>query len=323
MDMQFKSEIVIPILLTFGLTVLLAPIILPILRRLKFGQTVRDDGPQTHLNKTGTPTMGGIIFLVPLLVPAFIFVSSHPTILPVLILTVGMGLIGFLDDYIKVVLKRSTGLKSWQKMLLQLILTSAFTYYCIEILKIDLAMKIPFCEGHYLDLGYFNIPMLFLVVVGTDNATNLTDGVDGLLSSVTAIVATFLGVMGIYLGHDVGPLCFALLGGLLGFLVFNCHPAKVFMGDTGSLAIGGFLAATAYVLQMQIFLIIFGVIYVVEALSVMIQVSYFKISHGKRVFKMAPIHHHFELCGWSEEKVVTVFTCVTIVGCLVAFLGMW
>ncbi|HAL02616.1 MAG TPA: phospho-N-acetylmuramoyl-pentapeptide-transferase [Lachnospiraceae bacterium] len=323
MSIQLKAEIVLPVIFSLGLCILLSPIILPILRKLKFGQTEREDGPKSHLSKTGTPTMGGVIFLIAILVPAFIFAKSHPSTMPVLILTVGMGIIGFLDDYIKVVLKRSMGLRAWQKMLLQLILTAIFAYYVTKILHIDLAMKVPFMKDTYLDLGYFNIPLMFLVIVGTDNATNLTDGVDGLLSSITAVVASFFGICALMKGSDVGPICFLLLGGLLGFLIINCHPAKVFMGDTGSLAIGGFLAGVAYVLHMPLFLVIVGLVYVIEALSVMLQVGYFKLTHGKRIFRMAPIHHHFELGGWSEEKVVTVFTIVTILCCLIGFLGAW
>lgn len=318
-----KHEIVIPALVAFAICFLLGPVVIPLLRRLKAGQTVRDDGPEAHLKKTGTPTMGGIMIIIAMLVPSLFYVRMYPKTVPVIILTVGMGLVGFMDDYIKVVLKRSMGLRAWQKLAMQLIVTGAFLWYVHFYLKLDMAMKIPFWKGHVLDLGWLNIPLLFLVVLGTDNATNLTDGVDGLLSSVTAVVAAFFALYAAIHGNAAMPLCCALIGALLGFLVFNCHPAKVFMGDTGSLAIGGFIAAIAYVLQLQLFLVIIGLIYVCEALSVIIQVTYFKLTHGKRVFKMAPIHHHFELSGWSETKVVTVFTIVTILCCLVGILAAW
>lgn len=322
-SMMVKYEIVIPMVVSFFICLLLGPIVIPFLRRLKVGQTVRDDGPEAHLKKSGTPTMGGIMIIIAMLVPSIFYASYHPKTVPVLILTIGMGLIGFLDDYIKVVLKRSLGLRAWQKLALQLVLTGAFLWYVHFYLGLDMAMKIPFWKNHYLDLKWINIPLLFIVVLGTDNATNLTDGLDGLLSSITAVVTSFFALYAAIHGHGATPLCCALLGALLGFLIFNCHPAKVFMGDTGSLAIGGFVAAVAYVLQLQLFLLIIGIVYVCEALSVIIQVSYFKLSHGKRVFKMAPIHHHFELCGWSETKVVTVFTIITILGCFVGIIAAW
>ena len=184
-------------------------------------------------------------------------------------------------------------------------------------------MKIPFLDGKYLDFGWFNIPMLFIVVIGTDTGTNFTDGLDGLASSVTIMVATFFAVVAIGTASGVAPIACAAIGALLGFLMYNCYPAKVFMGDTGALALGGFVAASAYMLQMPLYLLFVGLIYVIEVVSVMMQVSYFKLTHGKRIFKMAPIHHHFELCGWSETRVVAVFTTVTALLCLVALMGTW
>ena len=237
-------------------------------------------------------------------------------------MTLGFGLIGFLDDYIKVVLKRSMGLRAWQKMALQILVTGVFAYYIIHYTDVSLAMRVPFVAGTYLDFGWLNIPLLFFIVIGTVNGTNFTDGLDGLASSVTVLVATFFTVVAIGLGSGIEPITCAVVGALLGFLLFNVHPASVFMGDTGSLALGGFVAATAYMMQMPIFLAIVGFIYVIEVLSVMIQVSYFKISGGKRIFKMAPIHHHFELCGWSETRVVAVFSIVTALLCLVALMGI-
>lgn len=323
MGTVINYELILALFIPFVIVLIMAPFTIPFLLRLKVGQTVRDDGPESHLKKSGTPTMGGIMIIIAAAVPSFFFLNKYPAVAPVLALTLGMGLVGFLDDYIKVVLKRSMGLRAWQKLLLQFIISVAFCWYIVVILKCDLTMKIPFMKNTFLDLGIFNIPALILIIIGTDNATNLTDGLDGLATSVTAIVAGFFTVCALIMNNSVAPFTAAFVGALLGFLMFNVHPAKVFMGDTGSLALGGFVAATAYVLQMQLFLVFVGIIYVIEALSVMMQVSYFKITHGKRIFKMAPIHHHFELCGWSETKVVAVFSTITFFGAVICLWGLW
>lgn len=320
--MNINYDMIIPVLLSFGISVLMGPVVIPFLRKLKIGQTIRDDGPETHLKKAGTPTMGGLMILTAVVVTSLFYIKDYPNIIPILFLTLGFGLIGFLDDYIKVVLKRSLGLRAWQKMALQLLVTGVFAYYVANVLQWDLSMKIPFMGDKYIDFGIWNIPILFFVIIGTDTGTNFTDGLDGLASSVTVLVATFFTVVAIGTSSGIEPITCAAVGALLGFLLFNFHPASVFMGDTGSLALGGFVAATAYMLQMPLYLVIVGLVYVVEVLSVIIQVSYFKISHGKRIFKMAPIHHHFEKCGWKETKVVAVFTIVTAVLCLVALLGV-
>ena len=206
-------------------------------------------------------------------------------------------------------------------MIGQLIVTGIFAYYLCHYTDVSLAMKIPFMSGQYIDFGIFNIPILFFIVIGTVNGTNFTDGLDGLASSVTVIIATFFTVIAIGTKSGIEPITGAVVGALLGFLLFNVYPASVFMGDTGSLALGGFVAATAYMLQMPLFIAIVGFVYLMEVLSVMIQVSYFKLTGGKRIFKMAPIHHHFELCGWSETRVVAVFSIVTAILCLVAFMA--
>ncbi|MBO5207951.1 MAG: phospho-N-acetylmuramoyl-pentapeptide-transferase [Lachnospiraceae bacterium] len=317
-----SATILMSVILSFAISVVLGPVIIPFLRKLKVGQTVRDEGPESHLKKNGTPTMGGILILISVVVTSLLYVKDYPKIIPILFVTLGFGLIGFLDDYIKVVLKRSMGLRAWQKMALQILVTGVFAYYIIHYTDVSLAMRVPFMPGTYLDFGWLNIPILFFIVIGTVNGTNFTDGLDGLASSVTVLVATFFTVVAIGLGSGIEPITCAVVGALLGFLLFNVHPASVFMGDTGSLALGGFVAATAYMMQMPIFLAIVGFIYVIEVLSVMIQVSYFKISGGKRIFKMAPIHHHFELCGWSETRVVAVFSIVTALLCLVALMGI-
>lgn len=314
---ELLTPVVLPIVGAFFITLVLGPIIIPYLRKLKFGQTVRDDGPQSHLKKNGTPTMGGIIFLISITVMTLPFIKTYPNIVPVLFLTLGFGLIGFLDDYIKVVLKRSMGLTSMQKMIGQIIVTAIFAYYLMAVADVDLAMRIPFMDKA-VDLGIFTIPVMFFVVIGTVNGSNFTDGIDGQESSVTIMIATFFAVVSVGMGAGIEPVACAVIGGLLGFLMFNVYPASVFMGDTGSLALGGFVAGCAYMTGLQLFIPIVAFIYLLEVASVIIQVTYFKLSGGKRIFRMAPIHHHFELGGWSETKVVAVFTTVTALLCLLA-----
>ena len=314
-------QVVIPVLVSFAISLILGPVIIPFLRKLKMGQTERVEGVQSHLKKAGTPTMGGIIFLIAAVVTSLFYVKDYPAIIPILFLTLGFGIIGFLDDYLKVVLKRSDGLLAWQKFLLQVVVTGIFAFYILNYTDISLTMKIPFWPEHYLNLGVLAVPLLFIAVIGTVNGVNFTDGLDGLASSVTLIVAVFFTVMSIGTKSGIEPVTCAVVGGLMGFLLFNVYPARIFMGDTGSLALGGFVAGTAYVLQMPLFLLLVGLIYFVEVLSVMIQVTYFKATHGKRIFKMAPIHHHFELCGWSETRVVAVFSIVTAIMCLIAFMA--
>lgn len=317
-----NATILMPVMISFAISVILVPVGIPFLRRLKVGQTVRDEGPKEHLKKNGTPTMGGILILISVVVTSLLYVEDYPKIMPILFVTMGFGLIGFLDDYIKVVLKRSMGLHAWQKMALQILVTGVFAYYLTHYTDVSLTMRVPFFPGTYLDFGILNIPILFFIVIGTVNGANFTDGLDGLASSVTVLIATFFTVVAIGLHSGIEPVTCAVVGALLGFLLFNVYPASVFMGDTGSLALGGFVAATAYMMQMPIFLAIVCFIYVIEVLSVVIQVSYFKMTGGKRIFKMAPIHHHFELCGWSETRVVAVFSIVTALLCLLALMGM-
>ena len=315
-------KMVLPVLLAFVISVILGPIIIPYLRKLKMGQTERTEGVQSHLKKAGTPTMGGIIFLISTVVTSLFFVKDYPKIIPVLFLTLGFGVIGFLDDYLKVVLKRSDGLMPGQKMACQIVVTAVFAFYLVNFPDVSLAMKIPFFPEYELNLGILAIPVLFIAVIGTVNGVNFTDGLDGLASSVTIMVATFFSVVAIGTNSGIEPITCAVVGALMGFLLFNVYPAKIFMGDTGSLALGGFVAGTAYMLQMPLFILIVGLIYLVEVLSVMIQVTYFKATHGKRFFKMAPIHHHFELCGWSETRIVAVFTVITAILCLIALMGV-
>ena len=315
-------HVVIPVLVSFALSLVLGPIVIPFLRKLKMGQTEREEGVQSHLKKAGTPTMGGIIILASVVITSLFYVKDYPKVIPILFLTLGFGLIGFLDDYLKVVMKRSDGLYPKQKMALQLVVTAIFAYYVFKVADIPMSMLIPFSGAKYWDIGWLAVPLLFIAVIGTVNGTNFTDGLDGLASSVTVLVATFFTVVAIGTKSGVEPITCAVVGALLGFLLFNVYPASVFMGDTGSLALGGFVAGTAYMMQMPLFIIIVGLIYLVEVASVMIQVTYFKKTGGKRFFKMAPIHHHFELCGWSETRVVAVFSIVTALLCLIALMGV-
>ena len=315
------EKILFPVLISFGIATLLGPIVIPFLRRLKVGQTEREE-LESHQIKTGTPTMGGLIILAAVVITSLFYISRYPKIIPILFLTVGFGVIGFLDDYLKVVLRRSDGLLAWQKMLLQIVVTTIFTVYLVRYTDVSLAMLVPFSGGQYIDLGWLAIPLLYFAVIGTVNGVNFTDGLDGLASSVTVLVATFFTVVAIGTKSGIEPITCAVVGALLGFLLFNVYPASVFMGDTGSLALGGFVAATAYMLQMPLFILIVGLIYLVEVLSVIIQVSFFKITHGKRIFKMAPIHHHFELSGWSETRVVAVFSIITALLCLVGYAAL-
>lgn len=323
-------SVILPCIISFVVCVILCPLLIPFLKKLKFGQYVRDDGPETHLKKSGTPTMGGIIIVLSIAITSLFYINDYPDIVPVLFATIGFGIIGFMDDYIKVVMKRSLGLRAWQKLLGQILVTAIFGYYMINFTDVDTSMLIPFTNGKYLDVSYMFIPMLFIVVLGTVNGSNFTDGLDGLESSVTVLIATFFTVVAIaaeggftYLGNvRISPITGGVAGSLLAFLLYNVYPAKVFMGDTGSLALGGFVATTAYMLQMPIFIMLIGFIYLVEVISVMLQVGYFKLTGGKRLFKMAPIHHHFELMGWSETRIVAVFSVITAILCLIALMGI-
>lgn len=310
------------VVFSFGISALCGPMLIPVLRRLKCGQTVREEGPQAHLKKSGTPTMGGILILFSVIAAAAVFMKDYPKIAPILFLTVGFGLVGLMDDFTKIVCRRSMGLTPWQKFSGQLIVTGIFAWYLLRYTDVSLAMKVPFFPDRYLDFGVWNLPILFFIVLGTVNGTNFTDGLDGLAGSVTLMIAVFFSVAAIGTSGGIEPVTCAVAGALMGFLLFNVYPAAVFMGDTGSLALGGFVAGCAYLLQMPLYIAIVGIIYLVEVASVIVQVAFYKISGGKRIFKMAPLHHHFELCGWSETRVTTVFTIITALMCLVALAAM-
>ena len=308
-------------------------VLIPVLRRLKFGQEIREEGPKWHAKKSGTPTMGGLIFIIAAVVMcavcyttgvlAGLDVPAGSEILMLLAVSVGFGIIGFIDDYIKVILKRNLGLTAKQKFLLQLALAVAFMCWAVYGEGISTIVKIPFTEIE-ADFGMFFIPFAVFVILGTVNSVNLTDGLDGLATSITIIVALFFVLFahfGAFPNDAVALFAAILAGGLIGFLFYNKYPAKVFMGDTGSLFLGGAVCSMAILMEQPLALLIVGLVYVVETLSVILQVISFKAT-GKRLFKMSPIHHHFEMCGWSERKIVAVFTSVTAVLCaLMYFFG--
>lgn len=306
----------------FAIAAVLGPFVIPALVRLKMSQTERTYGMETHLKKAGTPTMGGVMILAAVTIASLFYLPTYPKIGPVLFLTLAFGLIGFLDDFLKVVKRNSDGLIAWQKLLLEFAVTGIFCFYMVRLQGISLLLRIPFTGGKMADIGIFAVILLFIAIPGTVNAVNFTDGLDGLASSVTIVTALFFAAAGQKLAAGTEPLSGAVIGALMGFLLYNAYPAKVFMGDTGSLALGGFVAGMAYVLQMPLFILIIGIIYLAEIVSVMMQVSYFKLTHGKRIFKMTPIHHHFEKSGWSETRIVTVFTVITALMGLVGIMGL-
>lgn len=311
------SKYAIAAVLSLLISLALGPIAIPALRRLKFGQNIRKEGPQSHLKKAGTPTIGGLIFIGSTLITMLALrLKWNDEAMIVLYSLIAFGFIGFLDDLLKIIKKDNEGLKAWQKMVLLLVFSGAIAYY--GYLNLSTSMIIPFL-GKKVALGIFYIPFVIFIYAATTNAVNLTDGLDGLASTVSVLVLTFFAVSSFILGHDsVGIFCIALIGGLIGFLKYNAYPARIFMGDTGSLAIGGAIATIAIILEIPLLIPVVGGIYVLETLSVIIQVTSFKLT-GKRIFKMAPIHHHFEQCGWSEVKIVTVFSVVTVILCMIGF----
>ena len=314
------------LIISFIVALILGFIIIPILKKLKVGQIERDDGPKSHLKKQGTPTMGGIIMIVTMIVVItgiyiYLIATGQNEVankmLPLLLVSIGMGLIGFIDDFKKLVLKNTKGLKPSYKMLGLLIISVAYVVYLVYGIKIGTDTYIPIMKQYISMPVYLYIPFAIIVILATTNAINLTDGIDGLSSSVSAIIITCLTIIGILFGiEEIGIFGSVVVGAVLGFLMFNLHPAKVFMGDTGSLLLGGVISAIALYMKMPLILIIIALVPVLETLSVIIQVTYFKKT-GNRIFKMAPLHHHFELSGWKESKVVIVFSAVTLVLCIV------
>ncbi|MBS4193895.1 phospho-N-acetylmuramoyl-pentapeptide-transferase [Lederbergia citri] len=319
---MMEKVILFALLMAFLITVLLSPLFIPFLRRLKFGQSIRIEGPQSHQKKSGTPTMGGILIVLSVIITTLVMMwkYSEPSfeIYLLLFVLIGYGLLGFLDDFIKIALKRNLGLTSKQKLLGQIVIAVVF-YIVLKINDFSTAISIPFTDFQ-LELGWIYPLFIIFWLVGFSNAVNLTDGLDGLLSGTAAIAFGAFAILA-WSGsqYDISVFAVSVVGAVLGFLVFNAHPAKVFMGDTGSLALGGAIAAIAILLKMELILIIIGGVFVIETLSVILQVASFKTT-GKRIFKMSPLHHHYELSGWSEWRVVVTFWTV---GLLCSILGIY
>ncbi len=307
------------------LSALIGFLLLPVLRALKAGQSIREVGPTWHNNKAGTPMMGGLFFIFSaiLCIVGNLPVMTDYTVLYVLALSLCFGLVGFLDDFCKAKFKRNLGLTSIQKALLQMAVSAIFVYILYTQGTLSSNIYIPF-----FNITFYIHPLLYVffamfVMIGCDNAVNITDGVDGLCGSVTLPVMIFFTAAAFAMGkYDLAILPAALVGGLIAYLFFNWHPAKVFMGDTGSLFLGGVVCAMAFALDMPLILVVVGFVYIIETLSVILQVIYFKLTHGKRIFKMSPIHHHFEMCGWKEVKIVLVFTAVSALMCVIAWIGI-
>ncbi|SCL84789.1 MULTISPECIES: phospho-N-acetylmuramoyl-pentapeptide-transferase [Tissierellales] len=315
-------DIIRVIVISFIITLILGLIFIPLLRRLHIGQNIRQDGPKTHLKKKGTPTMGGIIMIIALFITSVTSGIMNKDMIVLLLSTLGFGLIGFVDDYIKIVKKRSLGLKAHQKLIAQIILAVILAVYQSYTSELGTKIIIPFLKSKYLDLGMLYIPFIAFVVVGTVNSVNLTDGLDGLASGITMIVMSFFGMVALNQGmNSMAVFSTSLAGACLGFLVYNSYPAKIMMGDTGSMALGGAVSAIAILLNLPLIIPIVGGIYFIESLSVIIQVVSFKLT-GKRVFLMAPLHHHFEQKGWKETKVVLVFWTITVILCLIGTISL-
>ena len=313
---------ILALLIGFVAATLLGPVFIPILIKLKFGQSIREIGPKWHEKKSGTPTMGGIIFMLGLIISAAVlykFMDLKAGL--VLFCALGFGVVGFLDDFIKVVLKRNLGLKAWQKLALQIVVSVIFVLVGLDKGILSVAIDIPFTDFVW-NMGWLYIPFAIFVLLAVVNGVNLTDGIDGLATCVTVVVMLFFALVTSLLNSlSVSLLCYALSGALLGFLIYNKNPAKVFMGDTGSLMLGGMVGALSLITGNPLILIIVGIIYFVETLSVIMQVTSFKLT-GKRIFKMSPIHHHFEMCGWNEKKIDFIFTLVTVIFCIIAYFGV-
>ena len=315
------STAVYAVLIAFVANIVLCPILIPYLVRLKFGQYVRDDGPSAHIRKSGTPTMGGIMIIIAFLLAAVLYIQNNREGMALVLMTIAFGVIGFADDYIKVSKKRSLGLRAFQKFIAQLLVTMAFVLYMYTLPGFSTAVIIPFFPEISFDLGILYAPFACFVILGSLNGANFTDGLDGLAAGVTVLIAAFFLFAAWAHNSPILPVTGAAVGSLLGFLLFNSYPARVFMGDTGSLALGGFIAGAALLLGMPLFLVIVALIYIIEVLSVIIQVVYFKCTRGKRFFRMAPIHHSLEVSGWPETRIVAFFYIATAILCLIGYLA--
>lgn len=301
------QEIVMAVIVGAGICLITGPILIPFLRRLKFGQNIRSDGPKRHLQKAGTPTMGGVMFFLSITAGTIVSVGITPVTVLLLVVTLGFGIIGFLDDFIKIIFKRPLGLKAREKILGQMLISGVFAYIVVYYGGRGTELTFPGTTWGF-DPGWLYIPITIFIMVGTANSVNLTDGLDGLAAGVTLFAAlAYLFISDSWGMGEVSAFSGALIGSCLGFLFFNINPARLFMGDTGSLALGGAIASLAVMTKTELLLPVLGGVYVLEALSDIVQVTYFRFTGGKRIFKMAPLHHHFELCGWSEQRVVLTF----------------
>lgn len=330
--MIHHRQLIYTIIIGFAITLILGPLVIPYLKRLKVGQTIREEGPQSHKSKSGTPTIGGIIIILSIIITSVTAGVMNTDLMVALLATVAFGVIGFIDDFIKVVLKRSLGLRAYQKIVLQTIVAVVLALYQSNVSSTGTKILVPFIQGslnignivipQYLDIGILYIPFIVFVVIATVNSVNLTDGLDGLASGVTLIVAAFFSLIALNWGQpSLAIFAGAVTGACLGFLRFNSHPAQVFMGDTGSLALGGAIATLAILMNIALIIPIVGGIYFAESVSVILQVASYKLT-GKRIFKMSPLHHHYELSGWPETKVVIVFWSITVVLCLIGIVAL-
>ena len=310
------------LIIAFVVHVVVCPLLIPFLIRFKFGQTIRAEGPKSHIKKAGTPTMGGVAIIISFVAGTAFFLKNNNEALMLVFVSLGFGSIGFLDDYIKIKKKRSLGLRAYQKIIAQLVIAGIFIWYMTKSGNLYFqsgvtGVLVPF--GSTIDLGYLYIPFALFFIIAVVNGANLTDGLDGLASGVTVIMTSFFALMAWIAGSGALPASAALVGSLLGFLLFNSYPAKLIMGDTGSMALGGFIAGTTLLLRMPLFILIIGIVYVMESLSVVLQVGYFKITGGKKIFKMTPIHHSFEESGWPETRITALFYIITLIACLTGF----
>ncbi len=326
--MSTSTSIIAAIIISFAVSIILCPIFIPLLKKMKFGQHIREEGPQSHQSKSGTPTMGGVIILAGVIVTSLVFIifEKDYQIVPILFLTVGFGIIGFLDDFIKVLKKRNLGLTEKQKMIGQIVVTAVFCVYLMQYSENGTNVIIPFTRGAEWEMpSWLFVIFVFIAVIGTVNGANFTDGLDGLATSVTIVIAVFF--TAVSAGTGMEPISAALVGALMGFFLYNVYPARVFMGDTGSLALGGYVAGIAFMLKMPFFILIVAFIYLIEVISVMLQVSWFKYTkkkygEGRRIFRMAPLHHHFQEGGASETQVVAAFAVITAILCMIGYIAL-
>lgn len=326
--MSTSTSIIAAVIIAFAVSIILCPIFIPLLKKMKFGQHIREEGPRSHQSKSGTPTMGGVIILTGVIVTSLVFIvfEKDYEIVPILFLTVGFGIIGFLDDFIKVIKKRNLGLTEMQKMVGQIVVTAVFCVYLMQYSGNGTSVILPFTGGAEWEMpSWLFVIFVFIAVIGTVNGANFTDGLDGLATGVTIVIGVFF--TAVSAGTGMEPISAALVGALMGFFLYNVYPARVFMGDTGSLALGGYVAGVAFMLKMPLFILIVAFIYLIEVISVILQVSWFKYTkkkygEGRRIFRMAPLHHHFQEGGASETQVVAAFAIVTAILCLIGYIAL-